>query len=105
MHRTHEARGLIFGEGTRVSNMNAEVTEAGRLHQLVGGDRSLHAALRQISGLQILHGIESCAGTLTKRASTPEASSQSLRHHSPLAGRIELCVTAPEWRTLLGQGA
>ncbi len=43
--------------------MNAEVAKPGRLFQLLGGHCDLNTCLREIAGLQVLHGIESRAGT------------------------------------------
>src|ERR1017187_5147992 len=62
MYSAHDPRVLVFGEGDRAYDVDFEVAEPGRLHQLISGHRNLDAGFREIAGLQILHGIEGGAG-------------------------------------------
>jgi hypothetical protein len=51
-----------FWSSVRETDVDFEVAEPGRLHQLIGGHRNHDAGFREIAGLQILHGIEGGAG-------------------------------------------
>lgn len=63
MHGAHQALRLFFRERDGAQNMHAEVADAGRLFQFLGGHCDLYACQGEIARLQILHGIEGRART------------------------------------------
>src|ERR1035441_2015253 len=105
MYSAHNARVLVFGEGERAYDIDLEVAEPGRLHQLVGGDRNLHAGLREIAGLQILRGIEGGTGAQRREHQLRGSHSGVIATVFGGAGRTELCGIVFGWRTLRDRDA
>ena len=59
----HHSLLLLFSESNRAGYLNAEIAEPGRLLQLVGGHSNFHATVVEVAGSEILHRVESRAGT------------------------------------------
>ena len=104
MHGTHEPLGLGLGECHRVSDVDLEVAEPGRLHQLVGADRNFYTGFSEVAGLQILHGIESGAGAQRSEHQL-RGSHAGVIATALAAGRTELCGTVFGWKTLRDRDA
>ncbi len=81
MHGAHESLRLFLRQRDGAHNMNAKVSNSGRLFQLVCGHCDLHACLPEIAGLQILHGVEGRA-----RSQRPEQ--QFRRRHAGVFAAI-----------------
>jgi len=52
MYCAHDPRILVFGEGDRAYDVDFEVAEPGRLHQLIGGHRNHDAGFREIAAFR-----------------------------------------------------